>query len=50
MEKLDADGKVYHKKCFKCEECKKAVGLGSFASLEGKVRVEDRGVQIMVRG
>lgn len=37
MEKLEADGKVFHKNCFRCEECKKAVGLGSFASLEGKV-------------
>ena len=37
MEKLEADGQVYHKKCFCCEVCKKAVSLGGYAALEGKV-------------
>lgn len=38
MEKLEADKKVYHKKCFRCSECNKAVSLGGYAALEGKVR------------
>ena len=37
MEKLDADGKVYHKGCFKCCQCKKTIGLGGYASLEGQI-------------
>ncbi len=37
MEKLEADGGVYHKACFKCEVCKKAVSLGGFAALDGRV-------------
>ena len=37
MEKLEADGSVYHKACFKCSQCTKTVGLGSYASLGGKI-------------
>ncbi|EGD74873.1 LIM-type zinc finger-containing protein [Salpingoeca rosetta] len=37
MERLEADKIVYHKKCFRCAECNKAVSLGSFAALHGKV-------------
>jgi len=37
MEKLEADGKCFHKKCFQCAECKKSVGLGSYAALGGKI-------------
>lgn len=37
MEKLDADGKVFHKGCFKCCQCKKPIGLGNYASLEGQI-------------
>lgn len=39
MEKLETDGMTYHKRCFKCEVCKKAVSLQGFAALEGKVGV-----------
>ena len=37
MEKGEADGMVFHKKCFRCTECKKIVGIGKYASLEGKI-------------
>ncbi len=37
MEKLEADSVIYHKQCFRCEVCKKAVSLGGFAALEGKI-------------
>ena len=37
MEKLEADGSIFHKKCFQCAECKKSVGLGSYAALGGKI-------------
>ena len=37
MEKLEADGKLFHKGCFRCTSCSKCVGLGTYASLEGKI-------------
>ena len=37
MEKSEADGMVFHKNCFRCNECNKKVSIGSYASLEGKV-------------
>ena len=36
-EKLEADGKVYHKTCFKCDQCKKTLKTGNYASLQGKI-------------
>jgi len=36
MDKLDADGKIFHKNCFKCDHCKKNLTLGSYAALNGK--------------
>jgi hypothetical protein len=36
MERMAADGVVFHKNCMKCEECKKTLGLGNYASLNGK--------------
>eukprot|EP01135_Chromosphaera_perkinsii_P009973 Nk52_evm8s1992 gene=Nk52_evmTU8s1992 len=35
MEKLVADGTVFHKVCLKCAECKKVLNLGNYAALEG---------------
>eukprot|EP00117_Sycon_ciliatum_P034036 scpid2382/ scgid2533/ Xin actin-binding repeat-containing protein 2; Beta-xin; Cardiomyopathy-associated protein 3; Myogenic MEF2-activated Xin-related protein; Myomaxin; mXinbeta len=37
MERLEADKEVFHKNCFRCHECKKVLGLGSYASLSGQV-------------
>ena len=37
MERLDADGQVFHKHCFKCSQCDKKVGPGTYASLENKI-------------
>eukprot|EP00794_Sanderia_malayensis_P016945 gene16945-18652_t len=37
MEKLEADGHIYHKFCFKCTECKNTLRLGNFAALSGKI-------------
>ena len=34
-EKLSADGKIFHKSCFKCNHCKKVLSLGNYASLNG---------------
>lgn len=34
-EKLSADGKIFHKSCFRCKECKKVLSLGNYASLSG---------------
>ena len=36
MEKLEVEGKAYHKFCFKCETCKRCLNLGSYAALEGR--------------
>jgi len=37
MEQLVADGLFFHKGCFMCEQCKKPIGLGSYAALQGKI-------------
>ena len=34
-EKLSADGKVFHKSCFRCSHCSKVLSLGTYASLNG---------------
>jgi hypothetical protein len=36
MEKMVADGKLFHKNCMKCNHCQKVLGLGNFAALNGK--------------
>jgi hypothetical protein len=36
-DRLSADGKLYHKKCFRCAHCNNMVKLGNYASLEGKL-------------
>merc|ERR1712000_441515 len=36
MDKMVADGIIFHKNCMKCEHCKKTLGLGNFAALNGK--------------
>lgn len=33
---LRADGKVFHKACFRCKQCNQTLSLGNFAALEGK--------------
>ena len=37
MEKLVADGKTYHKACFRCAQCNKTVSAGTYAALDGKI-------------
>ncbi|XP_033111929.1 uncharacterized protein LOC117112846 isoform X2 [Anneissia japonica] len=37
MERLAADGAVYHKSCFKCTECKATLRLGNFAMAKGQL-------------
>eukprot|EP00163_Fabomonas_tropica_P015594 TRINITY_DN2840_c0_g1_i8.p1 TRINITY_DN2840_c0_g1~~TRINITY_DN2840_c0_g1_i8.p1 ORF type:complete len:217 (+),score=66.79 TRINITY_DN2840_c0_g1_i8:393-1043(+) len=37
MERLAADGQVWHKTCFRCLECKSVLKLGNFAALNGKL-------------
>ena len=37
VEKLEADGKIYHKHCFRCAECNKTIGLVCYAALNGKI-------------
>ena len=35
-ERSAADDKVFHKACFRCEECKTILSLGKYASMEGR--------------
>jgi len=35
-EKLEADGRVFHKSCFRCTHCNNPLKLGTYASLQGK--------------
>merc|ERR1712137_801928 len=36
MDRMAADGIVFHKGCMKCEHCKCTLSLGNFAALNGK--------------
>jgi hypothetical protein len=36
MERMDADGKTFHKTCMKCEHCACRLSLGNYAALNGK--------------
>jgi hypothetical protein len=35
VEKIVADGKVFHKNCMKCKTCNKILKLGNYAALNG---------------
>jgi len=35
-ERSAADGKVFHKACFRCQECKTILSLGKYASMDNK--------------
>lgn len=34
-ERLSVEGKIFHKPCFKCAECKSTLRAGSYAAIEG---------------
>eukprot|EP01119_Soliformovum_irregulare_P017587 TRINITY_DN524_c0_g1_i1.p1 TRINITY_DN524_c0_g1~~TRINITY_DN524_c0_g1_i1.p1 ORF type:complete len:433 (-),score=127.61 TRINITY_DN524_c0_g1_i1:224-1522(-) len=36
MEKCEADGKTFHKTCFRCKQCNSVLKLGSFAAMNGE--------------
>lgn len=36
-EKVSTDGKIFHKKCFRCHECNKMLSVGTYAALEGQL-------------
>ena len=36
MEMVAVDGIAFHKTCFKCQECKKSLSPGNYASLSGQ--------------
>jgi chemotaxis protein histidine kinase CheA len=36
VDKIAADGKIFHKPCLRCIQCDKVLKLGNYASLEGK--------------
>ena len=36
-ERLEADGRHFHKWCFKCSQCGKSQSVGSYAALSGKI-------------
>jgi hypothetical protein len=33
---VQADGRIFHKSCFRCAHCNGALKLGTYASLQGK--------------
>jgi len=35
VDKITADGKDFHKTCFRCQECKKVLSLANYAALSG---------------
>eukprot|EP00004_Rigifila_ramosa_P000894 TRINITY_DN10906_c0_g1_i1.p1 TRINITY_DN10906_c0_g1~~TRINITY_DN10906_c0_g1_i1.p1 ORF type:complete len:298 (+),score=49.33 TRINITY_DN10906_c0_g1_i1:3-896(+) len=37
LERIQADGRVFHNQCFRCTQCRTALTLGSYASLDSKV-------------
>ena len=37
LQQLSADGRIFHKTCFRCEHCNKVLSLGSYASLSEKL-------------
>ena len=37
MEKAEADGLIFHKTCLRCTTCNKALSVGKYAALKGKI-------------
>eukprot|EP00123_Amoebidium_parasiticum_P011022 comp20469_c0_seq1/m.26082 comp20469_c0_seq1/g.26082 ORF comp20469_c0_seq1/g.26082 comp20469_c0_seq1/m.26082 type:complete len:112 (-) comp20469_c0_seq1:259-594(-) len=37
VEKISADGKIWHKNCLKCDKCQKILSLGNYAAAGDKM-------------
>ncbi|KJE97398.1 LIMD2 protein [Capsaspora owczarzaki ATCC 30864] len=46
MEQISADGHIYHKTCFRCQECKKILSLGAYSAVAGQVFCKPHFTQI----
>jgi len=49
VEKIEADGKKFHKTCFKCELCKKVLSLTDFAAQSGKIYCKPHFKQLQLK-
>ena len=49
-EKLTADGKVWHKTCFRCGHCRKVLSLGNYAAVSDKVFCKPHFKQLFAEG
>ena len=49
-EKLTADGKTWHKTCFRCKHCKKVLSLGNYAAVSDTVFCKPHFKQLFAEG
>jgi len=45
-EKLSADGKIFHKQCFRCSHCNRTLKLGNYCSFENKLFCKPHFIQL----
>jgi len=45
-EKLSADGKIYHKQCFRCSHCNRTLKLGTYCAFENKLFCKPHFIQL----